>query len=255
MKRLTKAGIIAIGAALVSQAAQAQFTANDLYVGFTQATGSGGDYLLDLGQASSIIGQSSVVNLSSDFSLSTFNTTFPSITSPNPVSMGVVGGIGSFPSTYDLYMTQFRAGGAGVPAVAGSSLNTAPGTSVINQAVNDISGITAWPTVGNGVQDSSKSWTTYVSPTLQPGTVYGDTGINPNSPIDTTSGIVYEDLYSATGNNAFTYLGYFTMDTTGASPSLTFTSLDVPEPGTISVLAVGALLLWSLRGRLVRKNA
>src|ERR1019366_733262 len=102
MKRLTKAGILAIGAALVSQAAQAQFTPNNLYLGLTQSSATS-DYLINLGAASSITGQASVVNLSSDFSLSVFNSIFTG--GATGVSMGVVGGKNQFPSSYDLYMT------------------------------------------------------------------------------------------------------------------------------------------------------
>jgi hypothetical protein len=240
MKRLTKAGILAIGAALVSQAAQAQFTANDLYLGLTQSSATS-DYILDLGQASSITGQSSVVNLSSDFSLSTFNSIFTG--GATGVSMGVVGGRGTFGSV-DLYTTS-----ADTTGYSSSS-------STLTTAANRISTMSpVLPTAGNGVGDSTKSWAADISPTFTAQSFYGASGINPDSAIG-GSGILQENLYEATPGNGYTYLGYFTLDTTGGSPSVDFTSIDVvPEPGTVSLLAIGGLLLWSLRGRFVRKNA
>ncbi len=241
MKRLTKAGMVAIGAALVSQAAQAQFKANDLYLGLTESSASS-DYLINLGQASSITGQSTVMDLSLDFNLTTFNSIFTG--GANGVNMGVVGGINTFPSSYDLYMT--------APVGTGlSSVNLS--STAIGFAEGSLTRITSFPAAGSGVADSGKLWTANV-PTLAANDFYGASGVNPDSAIG-GSGILQEGLWEATPNNAADYLGYFTLDTTGASPSLTFTSTSVPEPGTISVLAVGGLLLWSLRGRFVRKNA
>lgn len=240
MKQLAKAGILAVGAALATQAAQAAFTANDLYLGFTQSSASG-DYLIDLGQASSVTGQSTVVNLSSYFDLGMFNTIFTG--GAAGVNMGVVGGKNQFPSSYDFYVT--APVGADLSSLSYSS--TAIGT-----VVGPITRL-AVPAAGSGVNDTTKSWAANI-PVNSPSDFYGASGLNPDLAID-GSGVITEGLWKAIPGST-TYLGYFTLDTTGASPSLTFTSIQaVPEPTTASVLAGGALLVGVLRWRAARKNA
>ncbi len=241
MKQLAKAGILAVGAVLVSQAAQAAFTANDLYLGFTQSSASG-DYLINLGQASSIVGQSTVVNLSSDFDLGMFNTIFTG--GAAGVNMGVVGGINQFPSSYDFYVT--------APVGADlSGLNYS--STAIGTAVGPIARLAA-PAAGTGINDTSKSWAANI-PVNAPNDFYGATGLNPDLAIN-GSGIISEGLWKEIPGSS-TYLGYFTLDTSvSASPSLTFTSIQaVPEPTTTAVLAGGALLLGIFRGRVIRKKA
>jgi hypothetical protein len=241
MKQSTKAVILALGMASVYQAAQAQFTANDLYLGLTQSSASS-DYIIDLGQPGVVgVGGSSVVNLSSDFSLSLFNSIFTG--GATGVSMGVVGGQNHFPSSYDLYVTS--------PIGANMSLFNTSQTTLGNAEAN-ITGMPL-PTAGNGVADSTKSWAADISPTFTANSLYGASGIDPDLAID-GSGIINEGLYEATPSSVYNYLGYFTLNTTGASPSLTFTPSAVPEPTTASILG-GGVLLWVLRWRVIRRNA
>ncbi|HTQ50230.1 MAG TPA: hypothetical protein VMJ12_05925, partial [Candidatus Acidoferrales bacterium] len=73
MKKITTAAVLFCGAILISQSALGQFVANDLYMGFeNQAGGGSSDYIINLGAASGIVGGSSVVDLSTSFSLSDF---------------------------------------------------------------------------------------------------------------------------------------------------------------------------------------
>src|SRR5260370_1626574 len=85
-------GVVAVFAA--AQAGRAAWNDNDVVLGFNNGTGgSPNDYIINLGQASSVgIGGSSIVNLSSGFgfSYSTFNSTYSGLSSG--VSMGVIGG-------------------------------------------------------------------------------------------------------------------------------------------------------------------
>ena len=238
MTNFLKASMLAAAVGLISQSAQAAFTANDIYLGFNQ-TSAGGDYLIDLGQASSVgVGGASVVNLSGNFSLSLFNSTFTS--GFNGVSMGAVGGQNSFPSSYDLYTTTFRGGGAGNPNVAGSDLTGfSHSQSTIANSVSALTAV-AFPTSGNGSVDAGKSWGANVSPTFTAGSFYGASGVNPSSAFDGT-GVLYEDLWRAAPGNSYTYLGFLTMDMGGGSPSLTFTPSVVPEPGTGSLLALAGI--------------
>ena len=244
---------------VVSPSAFAQtFTANDLYLGFENFNGGATeDYIIDLGQAAGITGSSSAVNLSGDFSLSDFNAVLGGSASLNA---GVVGGSQYNPPGWDIYATQLRVGGAGTPSLPGSdeSGNTFY-EAQISTSIAPLSNLNA-PTAGHGLLDASLSWTDYVEPapnqSLQ--SFYANSGINPSSAIG-SGGVLYEDLWGATATytqgSAFRYLGYFTLDLSGGSPSLTFTPQAVPEPTVLGLLGGAGLLLLSLRRRLSGKNA
>lgn len=263
MRKLTTAALLLGGAILASPSAYAQstFVPNDLYFGFQNAAGGGSaDYIINLGAASGIVGQSSVVNLSPYFSVGDFFAVLGS--SPNTLMGGVVGGLNGTPA--DLYVTQLRTGNIGNPAVAGSTLNTVLKQSIDNTAVTVLSQLDA-PSAGTGILDASKTWETYVEPTANNTSFYGNIGINPDSAVSTTS-VLYEDLYQtidsgdARGSqgNGFNYLGYFTLDLTGSSPSLTFTGAGVapvPEPTTFGLCTAAGLLLLTFRRRLTGRSA
>lgn len=256
MKRFTSTGILVVGAALVSQLAQAQFTANDLYVGFTSPTTTS-DYYINLGPASALTGSFSVVDLSSDFNVGTFVSTFSLLSggSITNVSMGVIGGEATFPASYDLFATALRSGGPGNPAVAGSDLSgVSVNSSTISTAVGTMTRLTdVFPAANGGAVDTNNLWTANIAPLVPTAETFsGQTGINPDSTFD-SSGILYEDLWQApTGDGPYDYLGYFTMNP--GDSSLTFTPAAVPEPTTTSIFTGCAFLLWCLRWRLAGKR-
>ncbi|HLX96740.1 MAG TPA: hypothetical protein VKU37_13435 [Verrucomicrobiae bacterium] len=237
MKNLITAAILTGGALMVSQSALAQVAliSNDLYMGFeNQAGGGTSDYIINLGAASSLVGGSSVVNLSSDFSLSDFNAVLGSSSS---MFGGVVAGSNGNPP--DLYVTQLRSGGAGTPSVPGSTSPASFYKGDILTGYSDLSQLLNLPAAGNGLLDTSKYWESYVEPTFAAGTLYGDTGINPDSTVGTNS-ILYEDLWYVSNSSSsvkkpFTYVGYFTLNLAG-SPSLTFTPTNAPAPPTSPVI-------------------
>ena len=229
-KNLTIAVIIVGGAFVVAPASFGQIVQNDLYMGFQNSAGGGTkDYIINLGPASGILGSSSVVTLSSDFSLSSFNTVLGSSTS----MMGGVVGASNGGSPSDVYLTQLRSGGAGTPSIPGSSVSATLTRSEDNETFAEISGLnneTAIP-AGTGVLDSGKTWESQVEPSTG-ASFLGVTGINPDSSVSKTA-VLYEDLWytsssSVTGGKPFVYQGYFTLDLTGGSPKLTFTSTNVP---------------------------
>ena len=246
MKKLTTAVLLAGGAILASQSAFASAIANDLYMGFQNGTNVSSDYIINLGPASSIVGGSSVVNLSSDFSLANYNAVLGASSS---VQGGVVGGYQTSLSSPppDLYATQLR-GAPGIPSAPGSTAPTPTSKSIINSAAAPmLSGLNG-PAVNNGLLDSGKSWQSVVEPGTATQNFYGNSGVNPDSTVAPAS-IVYEDLWTVSngtlsGITSWTYLGYFTLDLTGGSPKLTFTPTNAPAtlvpPVAVSVTKTGS---------------
>jgi hypothetical protein len=121
--------------------------------------------------------------------------------------------------------------------------STSPGTFYKGDILigySDLSQLFHLPAAGNGVLDTSKSWENYVEPVNANGTFYGDLGFSPDSPVGTNS-VLYEDLWYVSNNSSstkipFTYVGYFTLDLTGGSPSLTFTPTNAPAALTPPVI-------------------
>jgi hypothetical protein len=260
MKKLTTAALLVGGAILASPSAFAQtFVQNDLYLGFQNSAGGGtADYIINLGAASDFVGQSSVIDRSSDFSMSLFND--PSLQGTSAqIFGGVVGGenYSSGGGTAYIFATQLRTSNIGNPAVAGSSLNVFATQAQDNSAESALSQLNA-PDAGSGLLDSTKSWEAYVEPTATPSTFYGTLPVNPDSAVSTSS-VLYEDLWETSDSGdvrgsqgqPFQYVGYFTLDLTGGSPSLTFTPQAVPEPTVLSLLGGAGLLLLSFRRRWV----
>ncbi|MGB7769522.1 MAG: hypothetical protein WBN22_11800 [Verrucomicrobiia bacterium] len=229
---------------------------NNLYMGF-QNSGGGGtvDYIINLGAASNIVGQSSVVDISSAFSSSLFNSSSLQGTSRQIWGGVVAASAAQNPS--DVYGTQLRTSNFGNPAVAGSLrpnndpslwLDTAQDTT----AAQNLSTLAA-PTAGTGALDGSKSWETLVEPNIDENSFYYySVGFNPDSPVSTNT-VLYEDLWETSDSSSsrgdpgqpFVYVGYFTLDLTGASPKLTFTSTNVPaslttQPVIVSIQKAGS---------------
>lgn len=262
MKKLTTAAILLGGTLLVSQSGFAQTVVpDDLYLGFqNSAGGATQDYIINLGAASGIVGGNSVVDLSSALSSSDFNAVLGSSSS---MMGGVVGGNqnGNATTPYDLYATQLRLGGSFDPSVPGSDLSGVAVTYQTDSSAFAALGNLNAPAAGAGVLDSTKSWQdTVENGTQTPNTFWGNSGINPDSPVGNSS-VVYEDLWhtSSSGDfskHPFEYLGYFTLDA-GSSPSLTFTpsAAPVPEPAVSSLLGGAGCLLFFVRRFLNHKKA
>ncbi len=226
MKKILKYALTAALLASLPQIANAAFTTNNLYLGFNQDSAQG-DYIVDLGDATNTLGLggTNVVDLSSHFSLSSFNSIFSG--GANGVNVAVVAGDNVF-GHYDIYATQVRVGGAGNPAVAGSDLTT------LGHSQSQVSGAAAvltgnpWPTAGNDTNDSTKSYTAKVGPTTTAGDFIGKCGVNPFGTFDSLA-VVYLDLWYATPTAAYTYLGYFKFDLSTGTPHVNFTPAGAPN--------------------------
>jgi len=256
MKNLITAAIALSGAIMAGQAVFGQAVPNDLYFGFeNQAAGGTQDYIINLGPASGIVGGSTVVTLSSYFSLADFNAV---LGVSSTMYGGVVGAANNSnsgtPNTAYVYTTELRSGGAGTPSVPGSTAPAALTRSFDNGAYTAISGMVS-PSAGTGVLDSTKSWESDVEPTFTTQSFYGQTGVNPDSLVSKTV-VLYEDLWYTTnnaisGSKPFSYLGYFTLDLTGGGAKLTFTpknapaQLSAPTITSISKSAGTVTLIWS----------
>jgi len=255
MKYLTTAALLVGGAILASQSGFAQntFVQNDLYLGFQNSGGGGtADYIINLGAASGIVGQSSVVDLSSDFSLSLFNNSSLQGSS-RQIFGGVVGAANSaFNSgTAVVYGTALRTSNIGTPALAGSSAPTGPTKQSIDNTTESALSQLVAPAAGAGLLDNSKSWEAYVEPTLNANSFYGNANFNPDSSFNTNT-VLYEDLWvtsdsgdpRGSSGQPYIYIGYFTLNLTGGSPSLTFTSTNVPgaltKPIIVSISKTGS---------------
>jgi hypothetical protein len=261
MKKLTRAALLVGGAILASHSAFGQAIGNDLYLGFqNQAGGGTEDYIINLGAASGIVGQSYVVNLSSDFSLSDFDAVLGTSSS---MFGGAIGAANTSTSgqanTADVFLTQLRSGGAGTPPVAGSSVSQQLSRAQDNTTFANLSTLFS-PAAGTGGLDAGKTWESLVDPANGTGSFQSNTGLNPDSAVGAST-VLYEDLWetsnsSLSGTKPFSYLGYFTLDLTGSNPSLTFTgaTVSVPEPATYGLLGAGLLLL-ALNRRFSGKNA
>jgi len=239
MNKLFKAALLVAGAALISQTAQAAYNPDDLVLGFDSPSAAN-DYIIDLGQASSILG-TPTTDLSSLFSLSTFNSTFSGL---DGTSMGVVGGNSALTS-FNVYVT-----GSGQPfQLAGNPLKT---------AVGDVSVMVGNLGLSGGLSTTDprtdpNSYNNKVAPSVGIGSFLTDSGVNP---LAAASGnVLTENLWEQSGNNAFLYKGYFTLDLSGDTTHyLTFTAVPVPEPSVFGLLGgFGALGLW-FRSRFNRKT-
>jgi len=229
--KITKNVLVLLIAASACQVAQANFTINDLYLGFNESSAQS-DYIIDLGQPSVVgVGGTTVVDLSSHFSQTTFNSVFSG--GANGVGVATVAASTAF-NAYDVYATQVRTGGAGNPAVPGSSITAGHSSSQINGGASALTGIMSTvgglPTAGNSALDSSKSYTSVVDTTGSALNFIGKTGVIPFGTFD-SSGIVYLDLYKASVSSNYTYLGYFKFDLSTATPHLSFTPSGAPNTG------------------------
>ena len=256
MNKFYKAAIMAVAAAMVSQAAHATPTANNLELGFTQSSANN-DYIIDLGLASSIIGTAPVVDLSSDFSQNSFNSTFSG--GATGVGVGVVGAATAGANPADFFVTQLRGGGAGAnPAVKGTESVATLGHSstVVSSSAASFLGVTALPASGS-TDTAGKPWANNVVATGAT-TFFGKSGAQPDSAI-TASDLIVEDLFEVTVAGGYVYQGYFTFDDSNtADPILTFTSAvvnAVPEPGAYGAFAGLGVLVLALRRQLTRSNA
>jgi len=258
MNKLAKAAVVVAGLALASQVAKANN--NDLLLGFN-GNGSSSDYVINLGNAFSAVGVggTSVVDLTGDFNMTTFNSTFSSV---NGTMMGAGGGTSSLNPV--LFLTQNR----GSIGNVSTALSLAPA----NQTTGNVSAeagyfngvIGAFASLNSAganltiANSDPNSFTSKVT-SGAPGSLLGDKSLIDSFAIG--SGVIYEDLWEnlkVGSTSTWVYTGFLTFDTTGSSASLTFTPKDlaaVPEPSMYGLLGGAGVLALCVRRQFTRKNA
>jgi hypothetical protein len=273
MKHINKAIPPALGLALLAPAARAQnftYTTGDLVAAFRQA-GASSDLEVDLGPVTTYENASAPISIS-QFTSSQLSSAFGSL---NGVSFSVFGtqgpsgGVGT-DSAYTSYLTLARTS-PGTPTTPPNGYNN-PTSHSIASAINGIEGVGASsgalvyspnatyppssqtailiPTSG---ASSANSFTTKFTATAGLQSLVASPGIENTTPANftTTPGATaVSDLYlyaPGTSGHPATLEGDFVFDNSG---DLTFNPVSVPEPGTITLAAIGGIaLLGVVRSR------
>jgi hypothetical protein len=232
MKQLYKAALLAaLGLASVSSV-HAAYTAGDLLVGFTTASGS--DLVYDLGQESALQNGETFSALSSLLSSDFSDLSI--------VNWGVIGNGANSGTVRTAWTT--TSPGVGANTVTGSGAFGKLNTVAVTLAGSTLTGA---GTHNSPLASSSTSWNTE---TLN-GTLAGDYNNayeNPN-----VLGVGSADFSQILNDGSTpTVIGSFAL---GANDSFTYTAVAVPEPTTYGMLAGAGLLVVSLRNQLRRKQA
>ncbi len=222
---------------------------DDLVMGFSGG-GAGSDYVINLGNATTAVGVggSNRVDLSADFSLTSFNSVFGG----GQANWGAGGGTSSL--NPDTYLTVPRVGGASTPATAGSSAPVANQTlsdgsataGYFNAVLNNTAGFSTLAQAGGSavipVSDPA-SWTAKVAAPAVGGSLLGDKGINVSMPIQ-TPGVFLLDLYHGVKSGSlmnYAYVGFFTLDPTARQGhgTLSFTPAGAAAPPATAAISIG----------------
>lgn len=267
--------MVAAGAALVSQAAQADTAPlNDLVLGFnggTQNSSTTYDYVLDLGASSGFTSASpnQDVTTSSGFSASTFNSIFSTATGAN---VGIVGGKNG--STADMFVSTLRTGVAAT-SYTQSGTEAAPPSGITAPNMSLAGGFPSAVDLGqdqnNGTGADASSWTAKISagpgsPGTSPANWMADVpGANgPMYSYDSTQTItldMWKNSRTVGGSIAgWSYIGDFVIDLSNVAgangtASIVWDPVAVPEPAVYGLVAGAGLLLLSLRRVLSPKMA
>ena len=262
MKKSYKLALLAVLGLATVTAAHAGTT--DMLLGFDDAAAptlaGQSDYVIDLG-AQTLFTTTASLNLSSDFSASTFNTAFGSDgNSLNDVAVGAVAGSAPTTGTHTLFQTSTSLSGLATWTTA----NLAAFNGAIGYAQSPAPGEYASGLGLGGNPTTSGGFSQYVAidPNTPGGNAGGSVASTSGNPLQfLSSGIVSEELFESTGTgargssgSAWTEIGTFDINVN--SDTVSFTGVDaVPEPATYGLLAASGLLIVALRRQFKAKNA
>lgn len=272
MNRIVKTSLLAISAALVTEALQAQTQPNDgdLVVAFTKNVGGTlNDYIVDLG---------AVPSTTTDFSslIASYSSVYGSLATAN-VNFGAIGTIsavtGNSYGNAQAWTSTLRTGVAdtsfGTPGTEGAPFH--PSNGQLDAAINvggsiNIGGSAGGITGAIAPGDASSFSSLIAQNPSTGGTALHSYASYLNSnPLTTVnaSGITTLDIWTTSDNSndgdpttgAWTYVGNLQLDLTGATPLLTFDVAPVPEPTTCSLLGGLGVLALTFRRKFIRNNA
>lgn len=272
MNRIVKTSLLAISAALVTEALQAQTNPNDgdLVVGFTKNVGGTlNDYIVDLG---------AVPTSTTDFSslIASYSSVYGSLATGN-VNIGAIGTIsavtGNSYGNAQAWTSTLRVG------TAPTSFSTAgtegapfhPSNGQLDAAINvggsiNIAG-SAGSISGAIAPGDASSFTSLIAqnPSTAGTALHSYASYLNSNPLSavTASGVTTLDIWTTSDNSnagdpttgAWVYVGDLQLDLTGSSPTLTFDVAPVPEPTTCSLIGGLGVLALTFRRKFNRNNA
>jgi hypothetical protein len=269
MKKFTKIAVVAAGAALAVQGAFAGPNNNNLILSVNNNNNGGTtEFTINLGNASGYTAAQQNLDISS--LMSTFNSQYASA-GASGLNIGVVGGQngqGGLAGTgNDVFTTTLRIGDgyatAGSEAAPTGPSGNPPSKSIIANAGGVTGGFSGYGS-NLAIGDSTSFTSNIAKDPSSAGTAgnsfvgYLSQGANPLVTM-TGSKIVldlWKDTVTAAGTTGWAYQGNFTLDLSGANPSLIWDAASaVPEPATYGLCAGAGLLVLSLRNQFRRKIA
>jgi hypothetical protein len=266
MNKLKTISLVAAGAAMMSQAVQAQSNPNnnDLVLGFTsQASGVTQDMVLDLGPIPSVTFPTTYQLDGTTADLSAFTSVFGSALASGQVNVGIIGGLGG--GVKDVILSTLDGGNGNATKPTGPN----PSKGNIANAAGDVLSLNAYSagsaagenTTGAG---SSTSWFASIAenPTTVgssgSGTTYAEYVNNPMYTINGSTKSITLDLYKDSGTatsgsatTGWTYAGNVTIDLSGSSLSAIYSA---PEPSSVALFGGAGLLALAFRRQIIRKN-
>ncbi len=256
---------MAAGAVLAVQGAFAGPNNNDLVLSINNNNGGGNtEFTVNLGLVTSF---APIPNYDLSSFMSTFNSQYASA-GASGLNVGVAGGQngqgGLSGAGNAVFTTTLRVGGT---SYTSAGTESAPSPATPSKANIGNAGGIAGGFAGFGSNLSTSDATSFTSlfakdPTT-PGT--STTGsfasfLGGDNPLQTMTGSsisldLWKDTVTSAGTTGWTYLGDFTLDLSGAQPSLVFDAAPVPEPTTYGLFAGAGLLALSFRRQFRSKNA
>jgi PEP-CTERM motif len=248
MNKIAKISMLALGAAMVTQALQAQnAVSGDLILGFDNGTS---DYVLDLG---------ALPTTTTDFSSEWDGTAtgFGGMTGSGQLTVGAIEGnnIGGTGST--VAISEVRTGSADTAWPSGKGTETLPTSPSTRPNISNAASLVTAITTGLQATSAAGSFENVVAFSATANTFTSYLGAA-DSPFQNLNGStivldIFKDTQKSSGVNPYVFAGDLSINT--STGSIVFDPVAVPEPATYGLLAGGGLLALAIRRQFVRKNA
>jgi len=264
MNKLRKIAVVAAVAALAVQGAFAGANNNNLVLSINNNDGGGNtEFTVNLGQISTF---TPIPNYDLSGFMSTFNSQYASAAASG-LNVGVAGGQngqgGLSGAGNDVFTTTLRVGGSSYTTAGTESAPTpaTPSKANIGNAGGIAGGVVSF---GSNLStgDANSFTTLFAKDPTTTGTAANSftSFLGGDNPLQTMTGTsivldLWKDTVTSSGTTGWAYQGDFTLDLSGAQPSLVFDAAPVPEPSTYGLFAGAGILALSLRRQFRSKNA